>query len=285
MAQLALLAAVTAGCSGDEGGDGATAPATSTPTAPGDRPLVEVVDAGTGERRVLSLAPDDGATSSSTVSVTQQVVRDEAPAATLPPLTFPFGSTTEVADDGVVTLTRTYAEPTYDPAQASAADERDLQPVLAELAGATSTVVVRPDGTTVESSSGSESLQQVDAQLRDLVPVLPTEPVGPGARWTATSVTEVDGAVVDQVATYTLTSLEGDAYVVEVSIEQTYRRGEVEGVEVRSGRGTVTARLEGSLGELLPDSATGDVATEISYVVQRQVTQVRTTVALELTNA
>ncbi|MCW2812668.1 MAG: hypothetical protein JWN84_123 [Nocardioides sp.] len=285
MPALLTVLAATAGCSGDGDGDDATLPAaTSTPTAPGDRPLVEVLDAGSDERRVLSLTPDE-ATTSATASIAQQVVRDEAPAAALPPITFPFETTTEVADDGVVTATRTYAEPTVDPAQATAADERDLLPVLRELAGATSTLVVRPDGTTVEASSGSDTLEQIDAQLRDLVPVLPTEAVGPGARWTATSVAEVDAAVVDQVATYTLTSLEGDAYVVEVSIEQTYRRGEVEGVEVRSGRGTVTARLEGTLGELLPDTATGNVATEISYVVQQQVTQVRTTVALELTDA
>ena len=79
--------------------------------------------------------------------------------------------------------------------------------------------------------------------------------------------------------------LDGDAYVLDVVIEQTYRPGDVEGVEVRSGRGTVAARLKGDLGQLLPTSATGNVSTQVSYVLGGQVTEVRTTVTLGLTSS
>ena len=100
-----------------------------------------------------------------------------------------------------------------------------MRQALSTLAGTTSTLVVRRDGTTVEAESGVPAAAQIDAQVRALVPVLPTAEVGVGASWTATSVAQVDGATVDQVATYTLESLEGDDYVIGVTIDQTYRPG------------------------------------------------------------
>ncbi|WP_148611333.1 hypothetical protein [Nocardioides rubriscoriae] len=286
---LALVTSVAlAGCSGDDGqdpGDGAAGPgATATPTAVGQPPLVEVLDAGSGDRRVLALGPTYGATSDASLAITQQVVRDEA-ATAVPPVTVPFVVAVTGVDGSEITTSQTYAKPSVDATGLRPADVRGVEQALAPLAGTTSTLVVRRDGTTVEATSGTDAAGQVDAQLRDLVPVLPTRQVGVGASWTASSVGEVDGAVVDQVATYTLESLEDDRYVINVTIDRTYRAGEVEGVEVRSGRSTVTARLRGSLDRVLPDTATGNVSTQVSYVVQRQVTEVQTTVALALTGS
>jgi hypothetical protein len=280
---LALVAtAALAGCSG---GDDAGPRAGTTPTAPGDRPLVEVLDAGGQDRRVLAFELAPGDSSEATIDVAQQVSSDGR-ATVVPPTSFPFTSAvTGVEGDGAdatVTTTQTYAEPDVDASGVSSGDVAEVERALSPLAGTASTLVVRPDGTTVRAESGVPAAGSVDAQVRELVPVLPTEAVGVGARWTATSVGQVDGAVVDQVATYSLTSLEGDTYDLEVAIDQTYRPGRVEGVEVRSGRGTVTARLAGTWGRLLPDTADGDVATQVSYVVGGQVTEVRTTVTLGL---
>lgn len=275
-----------AGCSGDDDEPRAQPAAVASPTAVGDRALVEVLDAGKDDRRVLALDLASGASSDATLDISQQVSRDDQ-SSVVPPISVPFTSlVTRVegqGDDTAVTTTQTYGEPTIDASGLSSTDVAGVRKALSTLAGTTSTLVVRPDGTTVEATSSVDPASTVDAQLRELVAVLPTEAVGLGARWQATSVAQVDGAVVDQVATYTLTSLEGDTYGIDVTIEQTYRPGEVEGVEVRSGRGTVTARLAGTLGSLLPDRATGNVATQVSYVVGGQVTEVRTTVTLGLT--
>lgn len=292
----ALLGLVTlvslgalAGCSGDDRpdrGDGAPS-AGATPTALGERPLVEVLDAGSGDRRSLAFAPAAGTTSDASLDLTQQVVRDEV-ATAVPPITVPFAfAVTEVdgGADGTLSTTQTYARPTVDAAGRTPGGVAGVRRALAQLAGTTSTLTVRPDGTTVEATSGVDAAAQVDAQVRDLVAVLPAEAVGAGASWTASSVGEVDGALVDQVATYTLDSLEGDAYVIDVTIDRTYRAGQVDGVEVRSGRGTVTARLTGTLTRLLPDTATGNASTQVSYVVDGQVTEVATTVALDLTGS
>lgn len=280
-----LLALVLAGCSG--GDDEPAGPgAAPTPTAVGDRPLVEVLDAGAEDRRVLAFEPVPDTPTAVTLEISQQVTRDEQ-STRVPPLSLPLTTTTAVTTDGGeprLTATQTYAQPTVDATGLSPADVAGVREALSALAGTTSTLVVRPDGTTVETASGDPAATPVDGQLRDLVAVLPSESVGIGARWSATSVEEVDGAVVDQVATYTLTALEGTTYDIDVTIERTYRPGQVEDVEVRSGRGTVTARLTGSLDRVVPQQATGNVATQVSYVVDEQVTEVRTTIALDLTS-
>lgn len=281
---LALVTSVAlAGCSGGEADSGPAAdPAIVTPTALGDRPLVEVVGSGAGQTRALALDLAADATNDATIVISQEVVRDEQ-AARVPPITVPFTVAVTGVDGDNVSTAQTYAEPTIDATGLRPADVRRVRQALGALAGTTSTLVVRPDGTVVKAESGVAAAAQVDAQVRALVPVLPSTQVGVGASWTATSVAEVDGATVDQMATYTLESLEGEDYVIGVSIDQTYRPGEVEGVEVKSGRGTITARLDGNLGRLLPDSATGNASTQVSYVVGGQVTEVRTTVTLGLT--
>lgn len=283
----AVVATAAAGCSGDGSDGSAPAPEpAASPTAPGDRPRVEVLEAGSGERRVLVLDLAAAAPAGSVLEISQQVVRDASPAAVVPPITAPFETAVAPGDGGgEFVATRTWAQPTVDATGVRAADVRDVRAALRGLPGSESTQVVRADGSTLAAESEDDAARRLDDQLRDLVPVLPAEAVGVGASWTATSVVDVDGALVDQVATYTLEALDGDAYVIAVSAEQTYRAGDVEGVEVRSGGGTVTARLEGSLRELLPDAAAGTVSTQVSYVVQEQVVEVRTTVSLGLTGS
>lgn len=282
-----MVGLALAGCSGDEGSDdGPDASASASPRGLGDRPLVEVVDAGGEARRVLVLAPEPGAATPATLDIAQEVARDDQ-VTQLPPVEIPFTSESAPAEgegaDATVTTTRTYAEPTIDATGPGAAGAEGLRAALATLGGTVSTLVVRPDGTTVEATSGDPAAAPVDAQVRGLLPVLPGEPVGVGARWTATSLAEVDGALVDQVATYTLVTLEGDDYALDVAVEQTYRPGPAEAVVVRSGRGTLTGRLTGSLARLLPDRADADVTTEVTYVVEGQATEVRTNVDLTLT--
>ena len=303
---LSLLAVALTGCSGDEAAPGADGPAaTVTPTALGDRPLVEVVEPGgaTGsERRVLALDLAAGSTQEVSLDATQEVVVDQTPQS-VPTYTVPFtltvaassGSTASTGSDEAF-ATWVYGDPVVDGAGSTPDAVQQVEELTAGLAGTTSELVVRPDGTAVRTDPGQEAapdpdptasgaVAQVDGQVRDLVVVLPTEPIGPGARWSVASVVSVDGALLDRVATYTLDSLEGDAYAVDVTIEQTYRPAEVRGVELRSGRSTASARLEGTLDRLLPTRATGSVTTQVSYVAEGRVTEVRTTVRLALTSS
>lgn len=282
-----LVTSGLVGCSGDDDAGGAPS-AGPSPTAVGDPALVEVLDPGTGERRVLTLAVEARDETSTRLRFSQRISRDQA-STEVPPITVPITSTVTAVEgeggDATITATQAYGEPTVDATGLDDADVAGVRRALAALGGATSTLVVRPDGTTVRTDDGGVATRAVDGQLRELVPVLPSEAVGAGARWTATTVEQVDGATVDQVATYSLAQLDGDDYRLEVTAEQTYRAGDVEGVRVQSGRATVSATLTGSLGRLLPTSATGTTSTQVVYVVAGRVSDVSTTVNLSLTSA
>ena len=277
---IALVA--VSGCS-DDGTDGAggpdAAPAPS-PTAVGDPARVEVLDEGAEPRATVRLGVDQGATASMSLTIDQRITTD-GEVTDAPAFTFPFETEVTSVEDGV-TASQTYG--TVGVADTvSAAEAEDLRRSFAALDGTTDTLVLGADGAVAPSSSDDPTLTQLRTQLRSLVPVFPAAAVGVGATWTVTTVIEVDGVTVDQTATYTLESLDGDAYVVGVTVEQQYRNGEVEGVSVTAGRGTVSGRFEGSLGSALPTRSTADVSTQVSYDLGDTVTEVLTTVGLDLT--
>lgn len=281
------LGAVTAGCS--EGGDddaGAPEPGV-TPTAVGDPPLVRLLDPGTEPRRTMLLAPDEGARTSSTLVLDQEVDNDGRVTDT-PAITFPFDTEVTGTDGEQITTTQTYGRVTVEPTTTRSAQ---LTEALAPVAGTTGTVTQDPDGSVVDSSldlagdaPAATTLNEVRVQVQALSPVFPAEEVGAGASWTVTSVLDVDAATVDQTATYTLQSVDGDDYVVGVTVTREYRTGPVEGVEVIQGGGTVSGRLEGSLDGVLPRAARADATTAVTYLVDGTATEVTTTIAARLTS-
>lgn len=291
-----LLAGVLAGCSGSADEPG-TPSATVSPTAPGDRPLVEVLSAGGEPRRVLALAPGPGATSS-TATIRQQLATDQRPTE-VPPVVLPVTTSVVAVDGDLSTVERVYGRPEVDGEGYPPDAVQQVRAGVAPLDGLVTTTVLRPDGTT-EPGAGApdpaeptdptdsdptdpeDAAASVDTQLQRLVPVLPTAEVGVGATWTVTSVAEVDGAVVDEVATYSLDALDALDYTIGVSVRQTYRPGEVEGVGLTGGQGTVSARLTGSLTAAVATRASVDATAEVSYAIGDRITQVRTTVATEL---
>lgn len=283
-----LVAATTASlvlvaCSDDDGGSGpGTTPATVAPTAPADRALVEVLDAGRDDRRTLAFDVDADTTREVALVLQQELVAERA-VTRVPAITFAMTSTVTGVEGDEIATEQTFAEPAIADDALSEADAAAVREQLGTLTGTTSQLVVRHDGTTVRAADGVPAAVQPDTQLRALVPVLPTDEVGVGATWTATSVVLVDGALADQVATYRLTSLEGDDYVIDVTIDQQYRAGDVAGTDVRSGQGTATATLEGSLGSVVPTTASGTISSQVAYVARGAVTELRSTLSLDLT--
>lgn len=65
-----------------------------------------------------------------------------------------------------------------------------------------------------------QTMQQMTQNLGQLAVPLPAEPVGPGARWTATHEVEQNGLQLRQTARYTMISLEGEHAVVEATVQQ-----------------------------------------------------------------
>ncbi|MEO9324511.1 hypothetical protein ABFT23_13530 [Nocardioides sp. C4-1] len=272
---------VVAGCSDDGDAGSSTTPPAVAPTAPTDRALVEVLDAGSGDRRALALDVDADTSQEVSLVLEQELVADEA-VTRVPAISFAMTSVVTAVGDDEVATEQTFGEPGLAGDRLSESDAAAVRAQLGTLTGTTSQLVVRRDGTTVRAADGVPAAAQPDSLLRLLVPVLPTGEVGVGSTWTATTVVLVDGALVDQVATYTLSSLEGDDYVVEVTAEQQYRPGDVGGTEVRSGRGTVTATLTGSLRSVVPTEASATVSSQVVYVVAGAASELRSTLALDL---
>ncbi|MDY7102436.1 MAG: hypothetical protein S0880_14735 [Actinomycetota bacterium] len=91
-------------------------------------------------------------------------------------------------------------------------------------------------------------LDTLDPALRTLVLPLPTERVGEGARWAATSTTDVEGVPVVIEGEAELIALDDDAAIVDVSVRTAVtdaHRTTILGraVDLRTGLGRTTARL------------------------------------------
>ncbi len=231
MATSVLLGVAACGDSGSE--DAATGVGNSSVAAddqslepemtvdPGPAPVVEVLDAGAGERRVLSYGPSR---EPETVEVAQSgTARTEVP-----------GAQARVDETPEQTLTvEGRSEPDVDRAQRATVTVREFASVdelraaqFATAAGFTVTWTRSADGTVrelglaapVDATDAARAGVEITANaISDATVVFPTEAIGPGARWTVTH--QVDDAVAPtRVMTYQLVGIEGDLATVRMEI-------------------------------------------------------------------
>ncbi|MGW8591768.1 hypothetical protein ACWGLC_08705 [Dietzia sp. NPDC055877] len=227
VAASALLGAAACGDSGPEdpstgaGGSSVAADDQSLePEAtvdPGPAPVVEVLDAGASERRVLSYGPSR---EPATVEVSQSgTARTEVP-----------GAQTRVDQTPAQTLTlEGRSEPDVDGAQRAAVTVREFTSTdelraaqFSTAPGFTATWTRSADGSIrelglaapVDASDAARAAVEIAANaISDATVVFPTEAIGEGARWTATR--QVDDAVAStRVVTYELVELDGDLATV-----------------------------------------------------------------------
>lgn len=189
---------------------------------PGPAPDVELLDAGTGERRVLAYAP-------SREPAVVEVTRAGSASTSVP------GTEPRTDDTPAQTLTlRGESEPDVDGAQRATVVAEEFTSVdelrnaqFATAPGFTVTWnrsangVVRelsleaPTGATDAARAGVEIT--ADA-VSDATVAWPTEAIGVGARWTVTR--QVDDAVAPtRVTTYELTALDGDVATVRLVVD------------------------------------------------------------------
>ena len=184
---------------------------------PGPAPEIELLDAGSGEHRVLAYGPSR---EPATVAVTRS-----ATARTAVP-----GSQPRVDETPDQTLTvEGRSEPDVDGAQRATATVREFSSVdelraaqFATAPGFTVTWTRGADGTVrelglaapVDATDAARAGVEITANaISDATVVFPTEAIGHGARWTATR--QVDDAVAPtRVVTYELVGLDGDVATV-----------------------------------------------------------------------
>lgn len=129
---------------------------------------------------------------------------------------------------------------------------------LAPFVGMTISGTVKPDGTTTDTHLHLDLADPRTAGTMDhlfapgllsLWPVVPTEPIAPGAKWTVTSTRKVVDLEVTQVTQYELVSAKGGAYEIKGTTSVTGKDQTLEGAPVSQigGDGTFTTKSTGGL--------------------------------------
>lgn len=269
VAAVAVLA--LAGCSSDDtepeqgsrpvGGDGASAASSDAPTDATDRSTsmpttsdVEVLDAGTGTRRLLQVEVEDGHVERTTAAL--RITMDYGTGKVTLPISMPFTTTvTGVEADGF-TADVVYGRASVERGSLPEGTEPMVAQAMDLIEGTTAHVSYGRDGIlrSSELELGEDAPDLVARLLDNLasqsfavaVPY-PDAEVGTGARWRAETTLHIGGAEAVVTSTYELTELTDDGYVVRVIAEQSADPGPAVGggtiVEsVSSGDGTVTGR-------------------------------------------
>jgi hypothetical protein len=77
------------------------------------------------------------------------------------------------------------------------------------------------DTSTVSEPTLKRTLESVSSQIGNLSTPFPSEPVGPGARWTARSSAVINGLRMSTTTTYTLRERSGNHYALDVAQDAT----------------------------------------------------------------
>jgi hypothetical protein len=226
----------------------------SSPTVAGPRPTrpsptVVLLEAGSGPRRILRFTPRVGAVTELELGIdlhlTQRpdgTVGGAAPAGPAqvvdPPATHHrVRLTVTAADDLGYDVAFEVTDAGVEPDGTILTDTQIVELTAAvqqvvglsgrmrlDQRGSVTSVAVAPgpgDGDNDEDGSRNAArLRDVERQLAAVVPVLPVEPVGRGARWRTTSRSTLAGVDVRQTTTYEITALDGDQVLYRATVTQ-----------------------------------------------------------------
>jgi hypothetical protein len=114
-------------------------------------------------------------------------------------------------------------------------------------------------------------IEQMNESFSRLAAPLPEEAVGPGASWEVKMPLKSQGMTIDQTATYTLVSMDGDRFVTRSSIAQRASNQKIQNPAVPAVKvdlTRMTGKAEGNvafdLGRLLPHEGTLGYESELS---------------------
>jgi hypothetical protein len=295
---VALALLVTA-CGGDDDDTEAADPTTTTVAEdqetettdpqPGERPEVEVelLEEGAEPRQELRLDLQEGDTSLATlefrIEQSQELDGEPMPAAPAPPLRADVRLTVEEAGDEEYTVSYGYesfglANPDeYPPEQVE-----QLDAALEGFDRITGTSVITDRGATVDGSIDvpddvdpeiADQLDQLSQGIEQLSAPFPDEEVGVGARWRVTQEITVQELTTRQESIYTLVSLDGDSYVLDVEMTQTADPQPMDlpdappdaSIELTQYDVSGTGRIENDLQHMVPSLSTVDTEGTIVF--------------------
>lgn len=231
-ASLAIASVTTAGCSWIGGGeDGASTTSAPTPTTT-PPPALEVLDPGAEPRQVLALRFVEGDSAVVELASDLKITEVDGPAAIDPP---PVVQTVRFDIDRV---NDDRADVSFEVSGVSIDDPRgtledrelvELTVALDAMVGlrGTGTIDRRgefssfrydlPDGLDPEVT---DTLGRLEADVATMGVPLPEVPVGVGALWRARDTIDANGVRTEQVTTYEITAIDGDAVTYTAAVDQ-----------------------------------------------------------------
>ncbi|HKA93278.1 MAG TPA: hypothetical protein VKE97_05710, partial [Acidimicrobiia bacterium] len=224
-----LVVAAVVGSTPVLAGHVAAAQSGQTPT-----PNVELLAPGKAPLEPLRLSPAAGTSQRSTMTVDFAIQQSGVSSASVQPP--PVRATVEtslqsVTPDGNLQVAFSY--PAFDVLRggdATASQRRRIKQAFTGLAGLSGQLTLTPQGVLVDSTlsvppnldpSVSSLVTQLGDQLRTLSIPFPTEAVGVGARWRATTQLTLNSIDAQQVYEYTLRKRTGSKLVIGVTGTQT----------------------------------------------------------------
>lgn len=267
-AALVLLLGTVTGCGLFDGGSDAstattaagrttTSTATTSTTEPVAAPTVTLTDPGAEPRQALALAYRTG--DQTTVRFTsdlavEQTVDGRRQRLDSPPitqtLTYRVGTVTSRGARLTITVAAVAAQPKGSGLSPDEVAKIDAQ--LAPLVGLRATGLLAPDGrftslrfrvpTGLDQDLAAQ-VRALESQLGALAAPLPTEPVGVGATWTATSRSDIAGVAATATTTYTVTAVSADEVSYSMALTST---AEPQDLTLAGLASTTSARLTSS---------------------------------------
>lgn len=209
-------------------------------------------------------------------------------------------NTAEVADDGSARFEYEYtsAEVVGDAGNPLGAA---LGSALSQINGVSGWVRVDPRGTTLEAGFGApganaqqlaQVLDSAEQSIQQMSAPWPAEPVGVGAQWQAVTSFESGGFTLEQTATYTLESFDGNGVNVSVDLSQMAGEQALDGaaglppgaqVSLMSMESTGSGSMQVDLGALIPASEMSmSTAMTMSVAMQGQSQQMSMNVQTDI---
>ncbi len=286
-AVLAVLVVGLSGCGDDANDD-------DLPTLPCEAAPVELtlLDAGAEPTVPLRLDPTPGDVIELDLDMsvgTEALIDGRAGADhDAPPLSFGLLISVDDVSDDTVDMSFTYDQASTDD------DETALGEMLADLPGASGMLRTDRSGAFQDGGISTDGLdpeveslvEQTERHLAALTAPLPTEPVGVGARWEVASSFESGGVVYCTLTTYTLTSLDGDQYELDIELTQgvapTTIADNGTSIDVIGGSGRGTGHSSGSLNSPIAAAAATHTTSRTTMVVERDGAEQRQEIEIDL---
>jgi len=307
--QLAEKADGTVATTTVDSGPPAASPSVATPK-PAAGPAIRLLSNGDEPRQLLRLHPQAGdqqdLVMTMQIGMTMSMGGNTLPATSLPAMVFATGmKVTDVSPAGIITYEMTIKDVNLkSEGNLPAAATVPLKALFAKLVGLRGVGRVSEAGVVEKFEfklpPGTDpTLAQTMGQMKDSFQnsfqTLPTEPVGPGARWEVKNRVISQGMALNQTTTTELVAADGDHLSVKVSLQQDAANQQIRNpalpavsVHLVKLTGTGTGQNEIDLARLAPVSGTMTerVETQMSMNMGQKPTDMdmKMTMSMNLTS-